>query len=235
MIIMLPSLSSQPVKVGNSAITSICCVNNGVNNSVWLGSENGLLMIFDAITHALLYSRTVAISARHGVISISHITNIHQVLLVRSDGSLLLFDETVNEHKMTDVKGFDGRVYEDTFLPVKSVLKTPERNAALLCAQLVCIQGSDCASVWCGSQNEIIYAIDVSLSLVHHCRRLKHRDLSQTSAADKVVHMAVMERDKNVYLWTHTHPHGMLYLWNCKTEKLVTSLACKEYTSQTSK
>ena len=153
---------------------------------------------------------------------------------MRSDGSLLLFDESVSERKMTDAKGFDGRVYEDTYLPVKSVLKTPDKNSSLLCAQLVTIRGSDCASVWCGSQNEFIYAIDISYSLVHHCRRLKHRDLLQTSQTDKVIHMAVMEKDKNVFLWTHTHPHGMLYLWNCKTEKLVNSLACKEYTSQTS-
>ena len=78
--------------------------------------------------------------------------------------------------------------------------------------------------------NEFVYAVDVTHSLIQHCRRLKHRNLYETSVEDKVCHMAVMERERDVFMWTLTCPHGMLYLWDCKKEVIVTSFSCQEYT-----
>lgn len=56
-------------------ITSMC----NVSQQVWLGSEDGRIILYDALNHSMVFSRILAIKSGQGILYISHLTKLRQV------------------------------------------------------------------------------------------------------------------------------------------------------------
>ena len=157
-----------------------------------------------------------------------------QVLVVRQDGCLILFDDYLLEQRIPDTHNFDNRV-NATQLPVRSVtyLKQPIYSVLTL-------QHNDTTStLWCGTNNEVLLSMDVTLSHIHHCKKHQARTYAQTSAVDILSHLRTMIMEKNgkkiKLIWALSSPGRMLYLWDADKGSLVMTLSCDDFTTDDSK
>ena len=69
------NFSVENIDVGSSSITYIACINQ----SVWLGTADGQIMLYDAVSHYQLFSRHLAIRSDQSVVYIKHIPKLRQV------------------------------------------------------------------------------------------------------------------------------------------------------------
>ena len=66
------------VRLECAPVTAMC----SVNHQVWLGAEDGCLILYDAINHCQSYSRYLSFKPDQGIIHISHLTKLRQVRMV---------------------------------------------------------------------------------------------------------------------------------------------------------
>ena len=68
----------QSIQVCQARITNICAVND----TMWLGTEEGQVFIYDAVSRTLIEDRHLAVLPGQGITSISHIQANHQVCVL---------------------------------------------------------------------------------------------------------------------------------------------------------
>lgn len=215
----------QSFHVGNSKITSIC----GVNDTMWLGTEKGVVFIYDAISRNFLLERLLAVLDGQGITAIAHVSTNHQVLVTRRDGCILLFDEGILEHRLPDDSRYDNRV-NATPLPVRSVFKTPER-LPIVCAQLVKRPDETKVVVWCGTRMDMLLAFDVFPSRIEYCRKLYNRPRYKSSEEHCVTQVVAMVTEGKTCVWALSQPGSVLYCWDSKREVLLQIVECGQFTS----
>ena len=148
------------------------------------------------------------------------------MIIIRFDGCLLLFDEYLLEHKLPDTIHFDNRI-NMTQLPVRSVSNL---KLSITCALTLPQHNNDTTYLWCGSTNEVILAMTVSLSCINHCDKLMTRTYVETTAKDTISHMCYMIKDTNKFVWALSDPGHVLYLWDADELKLLATSRCHEFT-----
>ena len=231
----LPSLSlppshthTQSFPVSSGRITSMCCVVD----TMWVGTEEGELFIFDSLTKNEILSRILALLPGQSISNITHIPTFRQVLVTRSDGCVLLFDEVTQEHKLPDDSRYDNRL-NGTQLPVRSVFRAPEK-LPIFRALVVRGQSEDERTVWCGSSFEMILLIDINNTGLGFCRKCHCRPRNDITAGDHVIDLTLMERpgeEREIerVVWTLTQPHNHVYCWSTVTERLLMTVDCSIY------
>ena len=216
--------------VSNARITAMCCVID----TMWVGTEEGQLLLFDALTKNDILSRHLALVPDQSISSITHLTTLRQVLVTRSDGCVLLFDEVTQEHKLPDDSRYDNRL-NGTQLPVRSVFRTPEK-LPIFAAQVVSGKGGgDQWTVWCGSSYEMSLLIDIQPTGLGYCRKCHCRPRNDITARDHVTHITLMERggggEEQGVVWMLTQPDNCVYSWSTLTERLVMKIESSVYSS----
>lgn len=156
-----------------------------------------------------------------------------QVLVVRKDGCLILFDDYLLEQKIPDTHSFDNRV-NATQLPVRSVAYLRQPIHCVLTLQ----RNDTTSSVWCGTNNEVLLSMDVTSSQIHYYQKHQARTYAQTSAVDILSHLRTMVMEKNgkkiKLIWALSSPGRMLYLWDADKGSLVMTLSCDDFTTDDS-
>ena len=199
----------------------MCCVVD----MMWIGTEEGQLFIFDALTKYEILTRHLALLPDQSITNITHIPTLRQVLVTRSDGCVLLFDEVTQEHKLPDDSRFDNHL-NGTQLPVRSVFRTPEKLPILTA---LVVGGSERKTVWCGTSFEMILVMDVEGTGLGYCRKCQNRPRNDITAGDHVTDLTLMERGEESLVWALTRPHNRVYGWSADTEKLVMTVDCGKY------
>ena len=227
----LPPLQSQMFPISNSRITAMCCVID----TMWVGTEEGQLLLFDALTKNDILSRHLALLPDQSITNITHLTTLRQVLVTRSDGCVLLFDEVTQEHKLPDDSHYDNRL-NGTQLPVRSVFRTPEK-LPIFAAQVVSGKPGEqrtVRTVWCGSSFEMALLIDIQPTGLGYCRKCHCRPRNDITAKDHVTDLTLMERgeqEEGGVVWMLTRPHNCAYCWCSVSERLVMKVECSVYSS----
>jgi serine/threonine protein kinase len=215
------NFSANSIKNGYS-VTSMC----SVNQQVWVGTSDGCLVIYETVNHSEVFKRYLAIKPNQKIIYISHLTRLRQVMIVRSDGCFLLFNEYVLEQKIPDSSLFDGRV-NGTQLPVLGVSHVKLPITCAIALQYV----GDSPTLWCGSSNEVLLAMNVSESRFSNCQKLQARSYSQTDISDTFSHLCSMKIGLDVFVWALSFPKKVLYLWDSNNCTLLISRDCNELTT----
>ena len=169
----------------------MCCVID----TMWVGTEEGQLLLFDALTKNDILSRHLALLPDQSITNITHLTTLRQVLVTRSDGCVLLFDEVTQEHKLPDDSHYDNRL-NGTQLPVRSVFRTPEK-LPIFAAHVVSGKPGEqrtVRTVWCGSSFEMALLIDIQPTGLGYCRKCHCRPRNDITAKDHVTDLTLMER-----------------------------------------
>ena len=227
----LPPLQSQMFPISNSRITAMCCVID----TMWVGTEEGQLLLFDALTKNDILSRHLALLPDQSITNITHLTTLRQVLVTRSDGCVLLFDEVTQEHKLPDDSHYDNRL-NGTQLPVRSVFRTPEK-LPIFAAHVVSGKPGEqrtVRTVWCGSSFEMALLIDIQPTGLGYCRKCHCRPRNDITAKDHVTDLTLMERgeqEEGGVVWMLTIPHNCVYCWCSVSERLVMKVECSVYSS----
>lgn len=160
-------------------------------------------------------------------------TTFRQVLVTRQDGSLLLFNEDIQDHKLPDVSNYDNRV-NSTQLPVLSVFKTPEK-LPILCTTLVCHPGEEKKSLWCGTKYEMILIFDITATYIDYCRKKYNRSRYEVLVDQEISSLVVVEGEDidTTNVWALARPANMLYCWSVKNENLLNSIRIEQFTQET--
>ena len=204
----------------------MCCVVD----TMWLGTEEGELFIFDALTKNEILSRLLALLPGQSISHISHLTSLRQVLVVRSDGCVLLFDEVTQEHKLPDDSRYDNRL-NGTQLPVRSVFRTPEK-LPVFAAQVVGGKSGERKTVWCGTNYEMALLIDIQATGLGYCRKCHCRPRNDIAPGDHVSDLTLMEREgEEAVVWMLTQPDNCIYCWSSERERLLLRVDCSLYSS----
>ena len=192
---------------------------------MWIGTEEGQLFLFDAMTKNEILDRQLALLPGQSISHITHLPTLRHVLLTRSDGCVLLFDEVTQEHKLPDDSRFDNRL-NGTQLPVRSVFRTPEK-LPIFKALVVGSSSEGKKTVWCGSKYEMILLIDVYNMGLGYCRKCHNRPQNDITAEDCVADLTLMVRGEEQLVWALTQPHNSVYCWS--NETLLMSVQCSVY------
>ena len=161
-------------------------------------------------------------------------------MVARKDGYILLCNQDVENHKFSDVSNFDNK-QNATDLPVKSVSKFPER-ASILCSTLVCVtlSGHTKWSLWCGTKNEMIMALDINSTFLSNFQKLYNRSRYEVAETDEVVSIVTTETyarggvvKSNV--WAYTRPGNVLYCWDPVGERVLSKVDMRVHTPENSK
>ena len=201
----------------------MCCVVD----TMWIGTENGNLVIHDALTKNPILERYLALLPGQSITSITHLPTLRQVLITRGDGVILLFDEGTQEHKLPDDSRFDNRV-NSTQLPVRAVFKTPEK-LPIFTSLVVRGTSDDIKTVWCGSIYEMILLVDVRSTGLGYCRKCYNRPRNDITSEDHVTDLTLMVREEEQVVWCLTRPHNFVYGWCSATETLLMKIECDAY------
>ena len=194
---------------------------------MWIGTEDGRLFLYDAVTRHYIIDRQLAVYAGQPITSITHLPTLRQVLVTRGDGCSLLFDQGAQEHKLPDDSKFDNRV-NGTQLPVRAVFRTPEK-LPIFTSTVVGGVEEERKVVWCGSRHEMLVLFDVYNSRMEFCRKCYNRPQDSVAGSDVVRDLAVMEREGRIVVWALTSPANSVYCWDTATEKLLISINCSQY------
>uniref|UniRef100_A0A1X7UH02 non-specific serine/threonine protein kinase n=1 Tax=Amphimedon queenslandica TaxID=400682 RepID=A0A1X7UH02_AMPQE len=207
-------------------VTAMCCVNE----QVWLGAKDGCITLYSAINHDKSFSRYLSLKADQGIIHISHLTKLRQVLVVRKDGYLMLLDEVLSERRIPDTSHFDAHV-NATQLPVRCVfnLKTP------LSSVLTLSSNEETAYTWISSSNEVVTVLEIRTSVISHCQKLQARSYSETNKTDILSHMTCVKlggRDERSVVCGFSYPGCVLYIWeSSNNHKLLASHKYDQFTT----
>jgi hypothetical protein len=202
----------------------MCCVVD----TMWLGTEEGELFLYDALTKNELLSRILALLPGQSLSHIAHLPTLRQVLVTRSDGCVLIFDEVTQEHKLPDDSRYDNRL-NGTQLPVRSVFRTPEK-LPIFTALVVGGGSEDRKTVWCGSRYEMALLIDVQATGLGYCRKCHCRPRNDITAEDRVAGLSLMEREEGErVVWALTQPGNAVYCWSAERERLLLTVDCSSY------
>jgi serine/threonine protein kinase len=218
------SFSTQSFPVSNSRITSMCCVVD----TVWVGTEEGQLFLYDAVTKNEILTRQLALLPGQAISNITHLPTLRQVLVTRSDGCMLIFDEVTQEHKLPDDSRYDNRL-NGTQLPVRSAFKTPEKLPIFTALAVGGNSSDGKKTVWCGSRFEMLLLIDVQTMGLGYCRKCYNRPRNDITAEDHVTDLTLMVRGEESLVWALTRPHNRVHCWSTATEKMVLSVDCNVY------
>ena len=219
------TLRLQSFTISNSKITSIC----GVNDTMWLGTEKGIVFIYDAISRNLLLERLLAVLPGQGITSITHVSANHQVLVTRRDGCILLFDEGILERKLPDDSRYDNRI-NATQLPVRSSFKTPEK-LPILCSHVLALPSEGKMVLWCGTKTDVLLAFDIYPSRIEYCRKRYGRSRYKCSEEDCITQVVAVENGGKTCVWALSRPDSVLYCWDGRLEQLLQSVRCDQFTS----
>lgn len=196
---------------------------------MWIGTEKGVIFIYDAISRNFLLERLLAVLDGQGITSIAHISTNHQVLVTRRDGCILLFDEGILEHKLPDDSRYDNHI-NATQLPVRSVFKTPEK-LPIACSHMVKLPDERKVVVWCGTKMDMLLAFDIFPSRIEYCRKLYNRPRYKTSYDHCITQVVAMETEGKTRVWALSQPSSVLYCWDGKSEVLLQTIQCDQFTS----
>ena len=214
---------TQMFPISSARITAMCCVVD----TMWVGTEEGELFIFDSLTKNEMLSRLLALLPGQAITNITHLTSLRQVLVTRSDGCVLLFDEVTQEHKLPDDSRYDNRL-NGTQLPVRSVFRTPEK-LPVFTTEVVGGKTQE-VTVWCGSSYEMALLIDVRPTGLGYCRKCHCRPRNDITCEDRVADLSRMEREgEEEVMWALTDPGNCLYCWSVVRETLIMRVECSIY------
>lgn len=161
-----------------------------------------------------------------------------RVVVVRKDGYVILCNKDVENHKSADVSNYDNR-QNATVLPVRSVSKFPEK-VPVLCSTLVSVtlSGHTKWSVWCGTQHEMIMALDVTSSYLSNCQKLYNRSRYEVTEEDHVTSIVTTEACTGgvvrTNVWALTCPGKVLYCWDPVAERVLSKVDMKTHTTEPS-
>ena len=65
------------IEVGSTRVSCMACVNQ----SVWIGTTGGQVILYDATTHYRMFSRHLSVRADQCIVYIQHLTKLRQVSL----------------------------------------------------------------------------------------------------------------------------------------------------------
>ena len=155
--------------------------------------------------------------------------HIRQVIVIRRDGCILIFNDTLQERMIPDITHFDNRV-NSTLLPVRAVFKTPEK-LPVLCSVVTSTSAENKATLWCGAKNEMMLLFDILNSQITYCRKLYNRPRYETSADYRVTALTSSEMDgKTAYVWALTEPNNVLVCWDAKKEEQLNRINVEQFT-----
>ncbi len=163
-----------------------------------------------------------------------HVLLSFQVIVVRKDGCLLLFDENLSEHIIPDCSHYDGFI-NSTQLPVKSVFSTKHVTSSVQA-----ISTQDSFNIWCGSDSNVVVTVEIMGMQFSNFERLHAKPFAESSADDMVCKMCLMktldrEGREVVYMWTLSNPEGVLYLWDVCNKCVLMTYSCSNFGIQESK
>ena len=218
--------------ISNARVTALCCVID----TMWVGTEEGQLLLFDALTKNEILTRQLALLPGQAISHITHLTTMRQVLVTRSDGCVLLFDEVTQEHKLPDDSRYDNRL-NGTQLPVRSVFRTPEKLPIFVAVVVGGTSAGGQRTVWCGSSYEMALLIDIEPTGLSYCRKCHCRPRNDITAKDHVTDLTLMERGEGEpsVVWMLTSPDNCVYCWSTVKEKLLMKVECSVYSSSPGK
>ena len=154
---------------------------------------------------------------------------IRQVIMIRRDGCILIFNDAIQERMIPDNTHFDNKV-NSTLLPVRAVFKTPEK-LPVLCSLVTSTSGENKATLWCGTKNEMMLLFDILNSQITYCRKLYNRSRYETSPEFRVTALASTEMDnKTAYVWALTEPNNVLVCWDAKKEEQLSKIDVEQFT-----
>lgn len=161
-----------------------------------------------------------------------------RVVVARNDGYIILCNEDIENHKSSDVSNFDNR-QNATVLPVRSVSKFPEK-LPLLCSTLVSVtlSGHTKWSLWCGTRNEMIVAVDIMQSQLSNSQKLYNRSRYEVNETDCVVSIVTTESHLagvvRTNAWAFTRPGNVLYCWDTVKERVLSKIDMSHHTTDQS-
>ena len=157
-----------------------------------------------------------------------------QVVVIRRDGCVLIFNDTIQERMITDNNQFDNKV-NSTLLPVRAAFKTPEK-LPVLCSVLVAMDDENKATLWCGTKNEMLLLMDIYASQVTYCRKLYNRSRYDTLPEYCVTAVARCEvGDSTTYVWAMTQPNNVLVCWDARKETQLNKVNIEQFTTEPGK
>ncbi len=139
----------------------------------------------------------------------------------------------VLEHKLPDDSRYDKRI-NSTKLPVRAVFKSPEK-LPILCAHVLSFPGEDKKLLCCGTKLDMLLFFDIYPSRIEYCRKLYNRKRYDCSEEDQITHVAEMRGGGGVWLWALSSPGRTLYCWDAKSEKLIQTVKCDQFTTDPGK
>lgn len=153
------------------------------------------------------------------------------MVVIRRDGCILIFNDTIQERMITDNSQFDNRV-NSTLLPVRATFKTPEK-LPVLCSLVVTTGDENKATLWCGTKNEMLLLFDILSSQITYCRKLYSRSRYDTSPEFRVTTVAKCEvDDSTTYVWALTEPNNVLTCWDARKETQLNKVNIDQFTTE---
>ena len=157
------------------------------------------------------------------------LTHTRQVVVIRRDGCILIFNDTIQERMIPDNTHFDNKV-KSTLLPVRATFKTPEK-LPVLCSAMVSTGEENKAILWCGTRNEMLLLFDILPSQIVYCRKLYNRSRYDTSPEYFVNAITSCEEDgRATYVWAHTLPNNVLVCWDARKETQLNKVNVEQFT-----
>lgn len=199
---------------------------------MWLGTEQGSLYIMSTSTRDIIYERTLAIHpSTQGIKSILDVSvpDMYHTVIVRKDGYVLLMDQTIGEHNVSDVQEFDNSQYS-TELPVKGVGKSLVK-ALFHCGIVVPTSISCTVEIWCGTDIGTIVLFTLAYGRITASSK---PCISCSENAADIVSMAYSrgESDSTSTIWTLLKPSNTLCCVNTSSKQVIRRISCSVYTSE---
>ena len=153
------------------------------------------------------------------------------MVVIRRDGCVLIFNDTIQERMITDSNQFDNKV-NGTLLPVRAAFKTPEK-LPVLCSVFVPTGEDNKATLWCGTKNEMLLLLDILQSQITYCRKLYNRSRYETSSEFRVTAVVKCKvDDSTTCVWALTEPNNVLVCWNAKKETQLNKVNIEQFTTE---
>lgn len=160
-----------------------------------------------------------------------HVHYTRQVVVIRKDGCILIFNDTIQERMIPDNSHFDNKV-RSTLLPVRATFKTPEK-LPVLCSAIISTGEDNKATLWCGTKNEMMLLFDILPSQITYCRKLYNRSRYETSSEYCVTAIASCEVDSTAtYVWALTQPNNVLVCWDARKETQLNKINIEQFTAE---
>lgn len=199
---------------------------------MWLGTEQGSLYILSTSTRDIIYDRTLAISpSTQGIKSILDVSvpDMYHTVIVRKDGYVLLMDQTISEHNVSDVQEFDNSMYS-TELPVKGVGKSLVK-ASFNCGLVVPTDGTCTVEIWCGTDIGAIVTFTLAYS---HITVSSKPCITCGDNTTSIVSMAHYrgESHSTSMVWALLKPSNTLCCVNTSTKQVVRRICCSTFTAE---